>query len=231
MWNERRLHLGAGEVGLQSMLQALLGTMSLFCTAMNQLLVLVLAAKSMAAAPIDVSIFDVAFDSVAVGLMGFLGLLCALRVADSILFDIPPNEEDTPLQFSHAKNLCIINLSNTAALKMTHFNHSQLRHFYKAFDLEGQLEPIDENLASPTGDFCNGHPCNYRIHPEEVFLYTLCKVATGMMQVQIVHTYFGGDKNWWTYAYQWMLKYLKERYNHVIVHQGLACFVDDFPQL
>jgi hypothetical protein len=127
---------------------------------MNQLLVPVIAAKSGAAVPINLSILDAAFNSVAVGLMGFLGLLCALRVANGILFDISPNKEDAPLQFSHAKNLCIDNLSNTAALKMMHFNNSQLRCLYGAFSLEGQFKPMEEKLVFPTGHFCNGHPCN-----------------------------------------------------------------------
>ncbi len=111
--NERCLHLGAIEVGLQSTLQAVLGTMLMFCTAMNQLLVLVEAAKSVAAAPINLSVLDAAFDSVAVGLMGFPGLLCALRVADGILFDIPPNKEDAHFQFSQSKNLHMNNLRHS----------------------------------------------------------------------------------------------------------------------
>ncbi len=124
------------------MLQAVLGTMSLFCTAMNQYLMLVVTTESMAAAPGNLSILDAAFNCVAMGLMGFLGLLHALRVTDGILFVLPPNEEDTPLQFSYAKNLRINNISNTAALKMTHFSRSQLHCLYKAFDLKVQLDPM-----------------------------------------------------------------------------------------
>ncbi len=40
-----------------------LGTTLLFCTAMNQLLMLVVAAKSMAAAHVNLSILDVAFNN------------------------------------------------------------------------------------------------------------------------------------------------------------------------
>jgi len=73
-------------------------------------------------------------------------------------------------------------------------------------------------------------PCCYQIHPEEVFLFTLCRLATGMTQVHIVDTYFGGDKNRWVYAYPWMLRYIDTRYASVIGHQGLTRFVDDFPR-
>jgi hypothetical protein len=48
--------------------------------------------------------------------------------------------------------------------------------------------------------------------------------------VCIVDTYLGGDKNRWTYAYPWMLKYLDKRYANIIGHQGLTRFVDDFPR-
>ena len=76
----------------------------------------------------------------------------------------------------------------------------------------------------------NGTPCNYRVHPEEVFLFTLCKVATGMTQVQIIDTYFGGDKTRWMYVYPWMLRYLDARYKNIVGHQGLSRFVSDFPK-
>ncbi len=37
--------------------------------------------------------------------------------------------------------------------------------------------------------------------------------------------YVGGNTNWWTYAYSWMLKYLDQS---VVGHQGLAHYVDNF---
>jgi hypothetical protein len=50
-----------------------------------------------------------------------------------------------------------------------------------------------------------------------------------MSQVRIVDTYIGGNKNRWTFAYPWMLKYLDKRYVNIVGHQGLARFVNDFP--
>ena len=113
---------------------------------------------------------------------------------------------------------------------MTRFNWSQLRRLYAAFDLEGLLEPMEDRLSILTGHFTNGTPCCYRIHPAEVFLFTLCRLVTGMTQVHIVDTYFGGDKNRWVYAYPWMLRYIDTRYANVIGHQGLTRFADDFPR-
>jgi hypothetical protein len=88
---------------------------------------------------------------------------------------------------------------------------------------------MQDKLAFPTGHFFNGTPCCYRIHPEEVFIYTLCKLATGLTQCQMVDFYIGGDTTHWTFAYSWMLKYLSQRYVNIIGHQGLACYVDKFP--
>jgi hypothetical protein len=88
---------------------------------------------------------------------------------------------------------------------------------------------MQDKLAFWTGHFFNGTPCCYRIHPEEVFLYTHCKLATGLTRVQIMDLYVGGNTNWWTYAYSWMLKYLNQRYVNIVGHQGLARYVDKFP--
>jgi hypothetical protein len=51
---------------------------------------------------------------------------------------------------------------------------------------------MSDKPAIPTGFDMNGTPYRCRIHPVEVFLYTLCKVATGMTQVKLVDNYFGG---------------------------------------
>ena len=63
------------------------------------------------------------------------------------------------------------------------------------FNLEGQLKPMQDKLYFPTGHVYNGTPCCYWIHPEEVFLYTLCRLVTGVTQVQIVDMYIGSDTN------------------------------------
>jgi hypothetical protein len=198
---------------------------------MTHLLVLVLACEEVADGDdVDYDALHAAFKSIAIVLMAFLGLLCAVRIAEGLIFDVPTGQSDAPLQFSRKKGLRIDNLSDTAALKMTRFNWSQLHRLYAAFDLEGLLELIQEKLSFPTGHAFYGTPCCYRIHPEEVLLFTLCRLATGMAQVRIVDTYLGGDKNRWTYVYPWMLKYLDERYANIIGHQGLARFGDDFPR-
>jgi hypothetical protein len=106
---------------------------------------------------------DAAFESIAIIPMAFLGLLHAVRIAKGLLFDIPTGQSYAPLQFLRKKGLHIDNLSDTAALKMTRFNWSQLRCLYAAFDLEGLLKPMQEKLSFLTGCTFYGTPCCYRM--------------------------------------------------------------------
>ena len=78
---------------------------------------------------------------------------------------------------------------------MTHFRQSQLRHLYARFDLAALAAGVGMTIPIFTGH------TYYRIHPEEVLLFTLTKLATGLSNHMIVDTYFGGDYNRWTYGY------------------------------
>ncbi len=79
---------------------------------------------------------------------------------------------------------------------MTRFNWSQLRCLYAAFNLEGQLKPMQDKLLFPIGYVYNGTPCCYQIHLEEVFLYALCRLAAGLTRVRIVNMYISSNTNW-----------------------------------
>ena len=95
--------------------------------------------------------------------------------------------------------------------------------------MDGYVQSIDEELIPlETGDDVDGTPTRYLIHPEELFLFTLTKLATGRTNISIVDEYFGGDYTRYSYGYRWMLKYIDERYTDVIGHQGLARYVRDF---
>jgi hypothetical protein len=204
---------------LQFTLQVALATILTLIAAMTQQLLLILAVKAVADADnVNYDAVNAAVNSIDIVLMGFLGLLHAARVVNSVLFDILLEQEEAPLQFTCRKGHRIDNLSDTAALKMTCFNWSQLRRLYAAFNLEGQLEPMQDKLAFLTGHFFNGTPCCYQIHPEEVFLYTLCRLATGLTRCQMVDFNIGGDTTRWTFAYSRMLKYLNQRYVNIIGH-------------
>ncbi len=169
---------------------------------LNQLCTLILAAKTVVTAQANLAILDAAFDSVPVTLIAFLGLLQALHVTNAMLFDIPFHEEAVPQQYTRSKNLRIANLNNDQALKITHFSQSQLHWLYAHFSLAALAVGVGTTIPIFTGH------TYYQIHPEEVFLFTLTKLATGMSNHMIVDTYFGGDYNRWSYGYPWMLCYL-----------------------
>jgi len=181
---------------------------------LNQLRVLILAAGA------NLAILNAAFVSVLVTLVTFLGLLQASHVTNTVLFDIPFHKEAAPQQCTRSKNLWLANLNGVQALKMTHFNQSQMRHIYAHFGLAALAAGVGTTIPIFTGH------TYYRIHPEEVFLFTLTKLTSGMSNHMIVDTYFGGDFNHWTYGYQWMLRYLDEGYTNA-GNQGLTCFVSE----
>jgi hypothetical protein len=118
------------------------------------------------------------------------------------LLDIPFHGEAVPQQFSRPKNLHLADLKNVQALKMTHFNQGQLCQLCAHFGLAALAEGMGTKIAIFTGH------TYYQIHPEEVFLFTMTKLASGLSNHMIVNTYFGGDYNRWSYGYPWMLCYL-----------------------
>ena len=75
--NERWLHSSARQAGQMRTIQTVMATTSLFCTSLNQLRALILAAYTVVTAQADLAILDAAFDSVSVSvtLVAFLGLL------------------------------------------------------------------------------------------------------------------------------------------------------------
>ncbi len=79
MQNKRWLHLSSGKANLQVTLQHALATISMFVSAMTHLLALVLACKEVADGDdVDYDALNAAFESIAIVLMAFLSLLCAV---------------------------------------------------------------------------------------------------------------------------------------------------------
>jgi len=168
---------------------------------------------------------NVVVDTVSVNLVIYLGLMGAWTTANSILFDIPQHKEEMTKQFAERTHLRIDDMADTACHKMTHFYHGQLRQLYTAFNLEEYLLQLNvEMMPFVTGYTSprSGSQCCYRIHPEEVFLFMMTKVATGLSNQRIIDMYIGGNYTRWSYAYPWMLKYLDERYRDIVGHQGLT---------
>jgi hypothetical protein len=99
------------------MVQTLLvSSMSPFILTMAVLLKQVAAGANMAA------VYTV-FDTSATTLSMSLGMMGLLSATNSLLFDIPQQEEETTTKFSALKILCLDNISDAAAHNTTHFFH------------------------------------------------------------------------------------------------------------
>jgi hypothetical protein len=63
-----------------------------------------------------------------------------------------------------------------------------------------------------------------------MFLFFMTRFKKGFAIHDMVNDIFGGDHNRWYYAWPWMLRYLDDRYENILGHQGLLRFVDRFPE-
>ena len=154
---------------------------------------------------------------------------------DTILYDIPFYQVILPKTFTRGKNLRIDDLSDPVAHEMTHFYTGQLKRLYKAFDFEGFVESLNDptNLGMIpfyTGKFRRNSPNRYLIHPEEVFLFTMTKIATGWKNKAVVNMYFGAGVVKWSKAFPWALCYLDNRYRNILGYQGMTRYVHKFPK-
>ena len=217
-------------------LQSISAVTALYCNAAAALLGTAVIAEEMAAGnpDADMDSIDAIIEVLVIHSISCLGLANVCKIADSFLFDITPHEEAQPLQYARSKQLRINHLSDPAAHKMTHFFVDHLQCLYNEFDLVGFLANQnnglgDEMMSFYTGFYVGNTACQYRIHPEEVFLFTLTKLATGRSNASIVDEYFGGDYARWSYAFPAMLEYLDHRYQDIIAHQGIVRFVNEFP--
>ncbi len=114
---------------------------------------------------------------------------------------------------------------------MTRFNHTQLQQLYGYFGLAGLAVDVDGRIPIYT-EYVNqnGVPCCYQIHLEELFLFTMTKLSTGLSNMMLCDTNFGGSYTHWSFGYPWAIMYLNKRYKNIIAHQGLCRYASNFPR-
>ena len=227
--NARWMHLGAGETSILYALQAMMGYTAQHYVVYSCLLAVLVAVRNN-----NNHINMIAVDTVIEALLhgpvvSFDALLAVFRVVDCVLFDIPLDDEGQPLQMSATRHLRIDDLSDPEAIRLTRFSHEQLRALYGYFGFEALLDPGEVTLRIPTGHITRNSPCYYRVHPEEAFLFTLIKVATGLTNQKIVDNYFGGDYARWSKTYPFVLHFIDTGYKHIISYAGLVRCVAKFP--
>ena len=224
------MHLGAGETSILYALQAMTGSTAQHYVVYSCLLA-VLVAERNNNNHINMIAVDTVIEALLHGpVVSFDALLAVFRVVDCVLFDIPLDDEGQPLQMSATRHLRIDDLSDPEAIRLTRFSHEQLRALYGYFGFEALLDPGEVTLRIPTGNTTRNSPCYYRVHPEEAFLFTLIKVATGLTNQHIVDNYFGGDYSRRSKTYPFVLRYIDARYEHIIGYAGMVRFVEEFPR-
>ena len=137
------------------------------------------------------------------------------RQYDIILGDIDPNDDD-PVDFGPDRKRRIQDLSPFEARNMTRFTKPQL---VRIFNLLRIPAIVHVGLGTST----------YEMTGEEIFLFSLTKMAHGLDNVQLCSTYFGGSGKRWSYAYPWFLFFIDDSFGHVLGFEGLQRFVIHFP--
>jgi len=200
--NARWMHCGAGEISVLYTLHALIAESMQQYVIYSTLRGILLAITSTAGVNANLTAINAVIDLLSIGpVFTFETLQNVLQVFGHVLFDIPLDEAAQPLQMTLHKNLRIDDLSYPEAIRLTRFSHAQLSELYTHFGIAGLLDPGKDKLRIPTGWFVGNTPCQYCVDPEEAFLFTMIKVATGMSNQFIVDNYIGGDYALWSKAY------------------------------
>jgi hypothetical protein len=87
---------------------------------------------------------------------------------------------------------------------------------------------MDLLIGTNNFDPNTSHKKCYCINQEELFLYSLTKIKTGMSQEAIIDKFFGGDYSRWLYGHCWFMYYLNNHYTCIIGHKGILRFLPLF---
>jgi hypothetical protein len=155
-----------------------------------------------------------------------------LNLMDEYLFDIPLAEYLYHREYRPRLHLRLGDLpDDRTAIKMTGFNIFQLSKLFQLFGLRDFVHAHHETvLLIGTGHFdvnTGAEKC-YRIDPEELLLYSLTRIKTGMTQEAIIDNCFGGNYARWTHGHRWLMLYLDMCYATIIGHEGILRFLPLF---
>ncbi|KAL7502369.1 hypothetical protein ACHAXN_000778 [Cyclotella atomus] len=151
----------------------------------------------------------------------------ALLHLDYALHDITPEEEQEHEPFRPSSNkhstLGAINIAMIirASIRASSSESTDVLIFSR--------ERFTMDSVPSRGTNQHLRPCHYLFRPEELFLYFMTRMKSGLPHVAMCKDIFGGSPKRWSPAWGYMLVYLDTRYMNIIGHQGLICFLDDFP--
>ena len=233
--NERWIHLNATNVWTKRVLSDLIELQLAHCAGSMDLLDVYYVARTVAAAQgadtqaLDNHIYNHCRDHII-----NMNYLTDLQIMDTVLHDIPDYEEVLPKMLKAPRHLRIDDFSDTEARNLTRFNVEELRTLFNFFGFGQYANQFDDTpdmmIPIETGYVRNQRRCRYLIHAEEVFLFTMIKVAHGFTNAYLVNFVFGGHASRWSHAYRWAIKYLDEKYEPILGYSGLQRFVNQFPE-
>mmetsp|Transcript_10388 Transcript_10388/g.24224 ORF Transcript_10388/g.24224 Transcript_10388/m.24224 type:complete len:509 (-) Transcript_10388:17-1543(-) len=106
--------------------------------------------------------------------------------------------------------------------RFTGFKRHELIRLYTCFDLVGQTS-ANGRIRVP-----NGGGQFHNFHPEELFLFVMAKCRLGFTNLDLCDLIFGGQASVWSHGFPWILRYLDNRYETILCHQGLGRFASRF---
>lgn len=124
------------------------------------------------------------------------------------------------------KFLTIEDWSEQECYQYTGFRKSQLKEIYHHFGLKEVANEAPHVGFIPVP---NSQGKFHKIPPEEMFLFFMARMRTGMDKKKLCQLLFGGQASRWSHAWDWILTYLDTRYSRTISHQKLEDYVDHFP--
>lgn len=119
--------------------------------------------------------------------------------------------------FAPPRNRSIADWNDYECRHRTRFEKNDLIEIFARFNIQNDLR------------ISAGGGTTYQFTGEEVFLFGLTKMATGLDNVNLCLHIFGGPPNRWSRAFKWFVIYVTDRYRNLISIQGLERVVDRFP--
>ena len=132
--------------------------------------------------------------------------------------DVPDEVNDERYEYGPPRKRTIDSFTEYEALTFTNFRKVELRRIFDCFGFGyGNIR-----VSCYEND-------DYLFHGQELFLFGLVKMATGLDTSKLCHLFFGGAPRRWSSGYKWFLTTLYEKYYpRVLGMEGLVRETSNF---
>ena len=138
------------------------------------------------------------------------------------LCDITPLDDAANHDYGPKRNRIIAQMDDYTCRRYTRFSKQELQRIFHMFNIG--YRDIKIKCSSTQNN-------SYTFTSEEIFLFSLAKIATGDSTDKLCCDLFGGSPRRWSGAYKWFLYYVHDRYiDTVLGMPGLQRVRDRFPE-